>query len=66
MAIQYYGLNRGQNEFDIAANGQSGTSSPGTDLIVSYDLTKGFQKSEVLLALDKIKDQILKDNFPPN
>lgn len=66
MARQYYGINRGQNEFDIGANGQSGTSSPGDDLEVNYDLTKSWTKEELLLGLEKISNQILKDIFPPN
>lgn len=62
MARQYYGINRGQNEFDIVAG--AATSSPGDDLEINYDLTKSWLKSEILLAIDKIKNLIEKDNFP--
>lgn len=62
MASQYYGRNRGQNEFDIT----QGTATQSTDVEVRFDLTKNLDKHEVLIALDDIKHQILKDNFPNN
>lgn len=61
MAIQYYGINRGQNEFDIV----EGASTNSTDMEFALDLSKSLLKSEVLLALDKIANRILKDDFPP-
>lgn len=62
MANQYYGLNRGQNEFDIT----QGTSTQSTDVELRFDLSKSLTKSEVLMALEKIENQILKDDFPKN
>lgn len=57
MASEYYGLNRGQTEFQIV----NGTSTNSTDIEVRVDLTKGFKKSEVLVKLEELADHILKD-----
>jgi len=62
MARQYIGTNKGQTEFDIV----TGTASPGKDIEVNYDLTVFTEKEQVLLKLEEITNQILKDNFPPN
>lgn len=61
MAIQYYGLNRGENEDDVT----TGASTTSKKLEVTLDLTGGFERSEVLLALEKIANYILEHDFPP-
>lgn len=60
MATVYYGINRGQNEFDVVESG----STNSTDIELAYDTTKSLTKSEILLALEKIANRIVKDNFP--
>lgn len=62
MASQYYGLNRGQTEFSMT----SGTSTGSVDVELRYDLTKSLTKSEILAILEQIRNQIIKDNYPPN
>lgn len=61
MADRFYGLDRGDQEFDIAED----TSSPTKDVEVTVDLAVNLEKSEVLRALDKIKNHIIKGNWPP-
>jgi hypothetical protein len=61
MASQYYGLNRGKDEFEI----DESSSTTSDDMELRVDLTKNLDKVDVLLALDKFKNQILKDNWPP-
>jgi hypothetical protein len=62
MANRYYGLDRGDNENDVT-EGSSSTAT--TDVEVRVDLAASQDRSEVLLALDKIKNWILKGNWPP-
>lgn len=61
MADRIYGLDRGQTEFSVS----EGSSSPTLDVEVVVDLAVGLTKSEVLQALDMIKNHIVKGNWPP-
>lgn len=61
MADRIYGLDRGETEFNVAES----SSSPAKDVEVVVDLAVGLEKSEVLQALDMIKNHIIKGNWPP-
>lgn len=61
MADQFYGLDRGDTEFDVVQAG----ASPTKDVEVVIDLAVNLEKSEVLRKLDEIKNHILKNDFPP-
>jgi hypothetical protein len=61
MADRIYGLDRGETEFNVAES----SSSPAKDVEVVVDLAVGLEKSEVLLALDMIKNHIIKGDWPP-
>lgn len=61
MASEYYGINRGQNEFDIVEQ----NSSPSKDIELKIDLAKNLTREDVLLALEKLENHILKYNWPP-
>lgn len=61
MASEYYGINRGQTEFQVTIQ----TSSPTKNLEVKVDLTSGMTKAEVVQALEMIINNIVKGNWPP-
>lgn len=61
MADRFYGIDRGETEFDVA----DALSSPTKDVEVVVDLAVNLEKSEVLQALDMIKNHILKADWPP-
>lgn len=61
MADRIYGLDRGETEFNVAES----SSSPAKDVEVVVDLAVGLERSEVLQALDMIKNHIIKGNWPP-
>lgn len=61
MAKQYFGLNRGQTEFDITQD--SSTVSKDVELVI--DLSKSLTKSEVLIKLEELENAILKNQWPP-
>jgi len=61
MADRFYGLDRGETEADTA----DALSSPTKDVEVVVDLAVSLTKNEVLLALEMIKNHILKSNWPP-
>lgn len=61
MADRIYGLDRGDNEFDVS----EGSSSPTKDVEVVVDLAVSLEKSEVIQKLDEIKNHIIKGNWPP-
>lgn len=63
MATRIYGISRGETEFNITEGVGAAVAADGIELTV--DLAVSLTKSEVLLALDMIKDHILKGNWPP-
>jgi hypothetical protein len=63
MATRRYGISRGETEFSITEAAGAATASDNIE--VTFDLAVSLTKSEVLLALDMIKNHILKGNFPP-
>lgn len=66
MAKYYWGVNRGQTEFNVVV----GTSDPSTDFEVSVSTTNvdpdaSAGRLELLQALEMMKNQIIKGNWPP-
>lgn len=61
MADRFFGLNRGQTEFQAA----EGAATQATDIEVRVDLTKNLTKSEVLQKLEELSNHILKGKWPP-
>lgn len=61
MADRIYGLDRGETEFNVVES----SSSPAKDVEVVVDLAVGLERSEVLQALDMIKNHIIKGDWPP-
>lgn len=61
MADRFYGLDRGDSEFDVSED----SSSPAKGVEVCVDLAVSLQKSEVIILLDMIKNHIIKGNWPP-
>lgn len=61
MADRFYGLDRGDTEFDVS----EGSSTPTKDIEVAVDLAVSLEKSEVLQLLDMIKNHIVKGDWPP-
>lgn len=61
MASEYYGLNRGQTEFQVTEQ----ASTPSKDVELKIDLTKNLTKAEVILILEMIENHLVKGNWPP-
>jgi hypothetical protein len=61
MADRFYGLDRGETEFDVS----EGAASPSKGVEVAVDLAVNLTKSEVLMLLEQIKGHIVKGNWPP-
>lgn len=57
MASVYFGLNRGQTEFQIATS----ASTNSTDVEVRIDQTKNLTRQEIIQEIEMIKHAILKD-----
>lgn len=56
MADIFYGLDRGDTEFDLVQD----SSSPTKDVEVVVDDAVGLTKEEVVRALDMVKNHIIK------
>jgi hypothetical protein len=61
MADRFYGLDRGDTEFDVSED----SSSPTKDVEVVVDLAVNLEKSEVIQKLEEIKNHIIKGQWPP-
>jgi uncharacterized protein YfaP (DUF2135 family) len=57
----YYGLNAGQGEFDAATSSASSTSR---DVEIVVNDTNVTSKAQLLLALENLKNVVLKSDFP--
>ena len=55
MADRFFGLNRGQREFDVT----EGASTGSTDIEIRVDTGKSWKKSEILQKLEELKNHIL-------
>jgi len=73
MATRLYGVSVGEGEFSVAEGVGSAVSADKVEVTVELATsavnvgasTRGILKQEVLDALDKIKNHILKGNWPP-
>ena len=63
MATRRYGISRGETDFSITEGVGAAVASDNIEL--TFDLAVGLTREDVLLALDKIPNHILKGNFPP-
>lgn len=59
MATRRYMISRGENEFDVTEAAGSATASKNIEITV--DLAVSLTKSEVLQAIDKLKNFMLKN-----
>lgn len=73
MATRRYGISIGEGEFSITEAVGAAVSSDKVELTVELastavnwrGSTRAVEKQEVLDAIDKIKNHILKGNWPP-
>jgi hypothetical protein len=61
MAIQYIGINRGQQGLTVT----TGTSTTGKQIELSVDLASNATRQEVLDSLDKLRDFIVNTRATP-
>jgi hypothetical protein len=61
MAIQYIGINRGQQNADIA----SGTATTGRQIELAVNDAVGITRKELLDSLDKLRDFIVNTRATP-
>ena len=58
MAQRYFGLDRGDQENDVT---EASSTTATTDVEVRVDLAASMPVSEILIALDNIKNWIIKN-----
>lgn len=63
MATRLYGISRGENMNAVVSGVGSATSADNVE--VTIDLAANMQKSEVLDSLEKIKNYIVNNQWPP-
>lgn len=61
MAKRYYGLDIGGELAEVSEG--SSTTSKGVE--ISFDITAGVTRQEVLNAIENIKNAIIQDIYPP-
>jgi hypothetical protein len=61
MATQFIGKNRGAARTTIT----TGTSTTGKSLELTVDLTAGWKRSEIIVALEELEDYILDTRTTP-
>ena len=59
MASNYYGLNKGQHQQDVA----TGTSTQSTDVELRVDTSKITSKEDAILAVTQILNAFVQSNF---
>ncbi len=73
MATRLYGISVGAGEFSVTEGAGSAVAADKVELTVelattavgAFTSTRAITKSEVLDCLDKIKNHIIKGNWPP-
>lgn len=58
----YYGINEGDNEYEAAVS-SSATTSKEIEIVVND--TAFTDRASVLIAIDNLKNFILRQNYPP-
>jgi hypothetical protein len=61
MASRFYALEIGDNEYEVA----EGASTQSKTVEVAVNLDDGATRDQVLVALENIKNYILRDAWPP-
>lgn len=57
----YYGINKGENEYQAKVD----TSTTSTDVEIVVNATNVTAREDLLLALEKLENFILRQNYPP-
>lgn len=63
MATRLYGISKGETEFQISEGVGSATAADNIELTV--DLAANVTKEDVILALQKLENHIMKYGWPP-
>lgn len=63
MATRLYGLSKGETEFQVTETVGSAVATDSIELTI--DLAANLSKNDVLIALDYLKNHILKYGWPP-
>jgi hypothetical protein len=61
MAIQYFGINRGQQSLTVT----TGAATTGKQIELAVDLASNATRQEVLDSLDKLRDFIVNTRATP-
>ena len=61
MAIQYFGINRGQQSGDVV----TGTSTTGRAIELAVNDAVGITRKDVLDSLDKLRDALVNQRTTP-
>ena len=61
MASRYYALEIGDNEYEVA----EGASTQSKTVEIAINLDDSATREQVLVAIDNIKNYILRDIWPP-
>lgn len=61
MASRYYALEIGDNEYEVA----EGASTQSKTVEIAVNLDDSATREQVLVAIDNIKNYILRDVWPP-
>lgn len=61
MASRYYGINRGQNDFQIV----EGSSTNSTNIELVVNLASSPSREDVILALEKFENYLISHIWPP-
>jgi len=61
MASRYYALEIGDNEYEVA----EGATTQSKTVEIAIDLADNATREQVLVAIDNIKNYILRDIWPP-
>lgn len=57
----YYGINKGENEYQAVV----GTSTNSTDVEIVVNATNITTREALLVALEKLENFIIRQNYPP-
>lgn len=63
MATRRYGISRGDTVGNITE--AAGAAVAADDMEFTFDLAVSLTREDVILGLEKIKEHILNDDFPP-
>lgn len=61
MAHEYWGVNQGQHATDVVVQ----SSDPSKNVTLIVDLAQTMSREEVLLAMEMIRQIVIKGNWPP-